>query len=351
MKVRYAFVIAVLSVLPVAAQAAGKAETLSQVFKRVGGAVVVVHTSEHMLSRDSREPRTESASALGSGVLISADGKVMTAAHVVQTADAVSVEFPGEKEPIAARIVAADESADVALLQLERVPAGAKPAALGDSDGAEVGDEVFIVGAPFGISHTLTVGHLSARRRENIAFDDMSMAELFQTDAAINQGNSGGPMFNMRGEVIGIVSHIVSRTGGFDGLGFVVTSNMARRLLLEEPSVWNGLEGYFVAGEMARALNLPRNRAGLLVQRVADGSPAARFGLRGGTLHADIGDNTLVLGGDVILAVEGIALSTPNAYEAIRTRLIDVRTAASADIHLVVLRNGELVELVGRFHK
>ena len=117
-------------------------------------------------------------------------------------------------------------------------------------------------------------------------------------------------MFNLAGEVIGIVSHIVSKSGGSEGLGFVVTSNMARRLLFDEPSVWNGLEGYLLAGDVARAFNIPPRRTGLLVQRVAENSPAEQLGLRGGSLPARIGDEYLLLGGDVILAVDGIGLAT-----------------------------------------
>ena len=114
-----------------------------------------------------------------------------------------------------------------------------------------------MVGAPLGITHTLTVGHLSARHKPNATFSGMLTAEFFQTDAAINRGNSGGPMFNLKGEVIGIVSYNLSQGGGSDGLGFAVTSNMTRRLLLDEPSVWSGLDGYLLTGEAARAFNLP----------------------------------------------------------------------------------------------
>ena len=118
-------------------------------------------------------------------------------------------------------------------MQLERRPTGAKPAPLGDSDRAEVGDQIFIVGAPLGISYSLTVGYISARRETDDLFGGFLPTEQFQTDAAINEGNSGGPMFNMKGEVIGIVSYIISQSGGFEGLGFVITSNMAKRLLLD----------------------------------------------------------------------------------------------------------------------
>ena len=225
------------------------------------------------------------------------------------------------------------------------MPAGVTPVELGDSDKAEVGDPVFVVGAPFGITHTLTVGHLSARRKSNITSAGMVETELFQTDAAINRGNSGGPMFNMRGEVIGVVSHIVSTSGGSEGLGFVVTSNVARDLLFERPSGWSGIEGYVLRGDLARAFNIPAPGVGLLVQRVAAGSPAERLGVRGGSLAAIVEDEQLVLGGDVIVAVQGIAFGGPDAYENIRRRLSAIPPGGS--IRLAVLRRGEIVELSG----
>jgi S1-C subfamily serine protease len=319
-------------------------DSLSKVFKRVGPSVVVIRTSGRVIPPRSGG-RQASVAGLGSGVLVDAEGKVVTAAQVVQTADAVSVEFPGNLL-VNARIIAADPAADVALLQLERVPDGIVPARLGDSDKAEVGDQIFVVGAPLGISHTLTVGYLSARRKPNATFGGIAPTEFFQTDAAINQGNSGGPLFNMKGEVIGIVSHLLSKSGGSEGLGFVVTSNMARRLLFDEPSVWSGLEGYLLAGDVARAFNIPAQRVGLLVQRVAEGSLAEQVGLRGGSLPAMIGDEYLVLGGDVILSIDGIGLGDLGAYENIRRRLIEVRVGGSA-LRVTVLRGGETIELAG----
>jgi len=324
--------------------AASATPSLAQIFKRVDGSVVVVRTTERVLAGQRSNAHEVRAPGLGSGVLISADGKVLTAAHVVQTADAVAVEFPGNVL-IKATIVAADPAADVALLQVERVPAGVQPAKLGDSDTVEIGDEIFIIGAPFGMSHTLTVGHLSARRRPNATFGSMEATEVFQTDASINQGNSGGPMFNRAGEVIGVVSRIVSRSGGSDGLGFVVTSNMARRLLAE-PTVWSGLEGYLLTDEIARVFNVPVAHAGLLVQRVAHGSPAERFGLRGGDLPAVIAGEEMIVGGDIVLAVDGIALGEQRAYESIRKRMIDIRDH-SGSLRLTVLRAGAIVELTG----
>jgi serine protease Do len=331
---------------PQRAEAQIPTQSLSQLFKRVSGAVAVVRIREHASLRrlgDATE-RSTTIDGIGSGVLISTDGKVVTAAHVVQLADAVSVEFPGSA-PVGARVLTSDPAADVALLQLDSVPAGVTPVKLGDSDRAEVGDPVFVIGAPFGISRTLTVGHLSARRSPHEAMGSLAMAELFQTDAAINRGNSGGPLFNMDGEVIGVVSHIVSNSGGSEGLGFAVTSNMARQMLFERPTLWSGLEGYLLSDDLARAFNLPAT-AGLLVQRVADGSPAQRLGIRGGSLPMHLGDESLLLGGDVILAVAGVELSGPAAREQIRRRLVSIRGSGSP-LQVTVWRGGETVQLIG----
>jgi serine protease Do len=321
-------------------------QSLSKLFKQVSGAVGVVRTREHASLRGVGDATVQTATidGIGSGVLISADGKVVTAAHVVQLADAVSVEFPGSAAVIA-RVLVSDPATDVALLQLDYVPAGVTPVKLGDSDRAEVGDQVFVIGAPLGISRTLTVGHLSARRSPREAAGSLAMAELFQTDAAINRGNSGGPLFSMDGEVIGVVSHIVSTSGGSEGLGFAVTSNMARRMLLEEPTLWSGLEGFLLSDDLARAFNLPVT-TGLLVQRVADGSPAQRLGIRGGSLPMRLGADPLLLGGDVILAVADIKMSEPGAREKIRQRIVDSR-GSGRPLQVTVLRGGETVQLVG----
>ena len=167
----------------------------------------------------------------------------MTAAHVVHAMDEITVEFLGG-ETVTARVVSSEPAADLSLLQLDRVPPGAKVAAMADSSTVHVGDQVIIVGAPYGLSYSLSVGYISARWPPNTVYKTMPLAEFFQTDAMINTGNSGGPMFNMKGEVIGIVSHNISKGGGSEGLGFVVTLNTAKQLLLEKRSFWAGLEGH-----------------------------------------------------------------------------------------------------------
>jgi serine protease Do len=323
--------------------AAAADETLSEVFKRVNAAVVEIHTKETEVARDSAV-QPVSIAGLGSGVLISSDGKILTAAHVVQTADAIEVAFvSGEK--LKARVASSEPVADVALLQLEHPPRGPYVAKIGDSDAVEIGEQVFVIGAPMGISHTLTVGYVSGRRKPNTTFSAMSRTEYFQTDAAVNQGNSGGPMFNMRGEVIGLVSYILSRSGGSEGLGFAVTSKVARQLMLEERSFWSGVNGYMLSGELAQAFNVPPPGVGLLVQRIAAGSPAERIGLRAGTMRATIGDEELIVGGDIVLAIQGISLAGPSGLVTARQKVAELNAGESATV--TVLRGGQTITLTG----
>jgi serine protease Do len=152
-------------------------------------------------------------------------------------------------------------------------------------------------------------------------------------------------MFNLAGEVVGIVSHIISKSGGFEGLGFVVTSNMARTLLLERRSFWSGVQGFVLRDHLAKIFNVPQ-RTGVLVQRVAAGSPAERIGLRPGTRKATIDGQTFVVGGDIILSIGSVQVGEPGSRErilALRRSLVPGST-----LTIVVLRDGQRVELTSR---
>lgn len=184
------------------------AETIAELFERVHRSVVVIRAVE--VEVPAEEGQGRSVYTLGSGVLISTDGKILTAAHLVHAASEVSVEF-WDGQRVSARVVSSAPGADISLLQTDAVPTAAVVARLADSDAARIGEEVFIIGAPYGLSHTLTVGHLSGRQRPGQTTAGLGRAEFLQTDAAVNKGNSGGPMFSMAGEVLGIVSHIISR--------------------------------------------------------------------------------------------------------------------------------------------
>ena len=329
-----------LLITPMAAQA----ESLRTIFKQVDSAVVIVQT-DHKDVVTGPQKRLSNLPGAGSGVLISQDGKVITAAHLIQSADEIAVTFVNDTT-VKAKVLSSDPAADIALLQLEKVPDGMKAAKLGDSDDAEVGDQVLIVGAPLGLGHTLSVGHIGARLRPNTMYGAMARAEFFQTDAAVNEGNSGGPMFDMKGEVIGIVSHIVSKSGGSEGLGFVVTSDMARRLLMDRSPFWSGVEGYLLAGDIARVFNIPQP-AGVLVQRVSPKSPAALLGLKPGSLTGVIEGQSFILGGDIVLDVLGVPIVPDgSSYSVIRERLGKLKSGDA--ITVTVLRGGKKSELQAR---
>jgi S1-C subfamily serine protease len=258
--------------------------------------------------------------------------------------DEITVEFLGG-ETVKARVVASEPAADLSLLQLERVPTGAKSSPLANSDPIQVGDPVIIVGAPYGLSHSLSAGLISARWKPNTVYKTMPLAEFFQTTATINTGNSGGPMFSSTGEVIGIVSHNISKSGGSEGLGFVVTINTAKKLLLEKRSFWGGLEGQVLTDEQADLLNLPPGSTGFIVKTIAKGSPAEAIGLRGATMIASLGGDQVPLGGDIILAVEGIKAEAANL-----TKIRDLMSSkpVGSSYKVTVLRAGKVLELPGK---
>ena len=219
-------------------------------------------------------------------------------------------------------------------------------AKLADSNAVRVGDQVIVVGAPYGLGHSLSVGWISARWAPNTVYKAMPLAEFFQTDAVINTGNSGGPMFSMAGEVIGLVSHNISKSGGSEGLGFVVTGNTARQLLLEKRSIWAGLEGQILSDRQADILNLPPKRLGFIIQTVAKESPADALGLKGGTAIATIDGQPLVVGGDIILSVAGVSVN--GAADLVRIRETLARLPPGQPFEVTVLRAGQVLELTGR---
>jgi serine protease Do len=316
------------------------AQNLNELFSSVNPSVVVIRAK----GRDVSNVGVTRFSETGSGVLVTADGKVMTAAHVVNAMDEITVEAVGGAQ-VTARVIASEPGADLSLLQLERVPADMKPSPMADSRTVRVGDQVMIIGAPYGLSHSMSVGWISARWPPNTVYKSMPLAEFFQTTATINTGNSGGPMFNMAGEVIGIVSHNISKSGGSEGLGFVVTINTAKKLLLERKSFWSGIDGTMLTGDLAAIFNLPEP-TGFLVKTVAQGSSAWNMGLLGGDKIATIGGQQIAVGGDVILSVDDLPIGSEDNVEKIRNRL--AAEPPGTAFKMKVLRAGKIVVLVGK---
>lgn len=277
----------------------------------------------------SARPKAPRQRGLGSGVVLTSDGYILTNHHVVDDADRITVEL-SDKRVLTAKVVGDDAPSDLALLRVEA--SGLPTLPMADSDRARVGDVVLAVGNPLGVGQTVTSGIISAKGRTTDTGDG-SFQDFIQTDAPINQGNSGGALVNLQGELLGINSQILSTSGGSIGLGFAIPSNMARHVvdqLKAHGRVQRARLGVTVqpmTADLAASLNLSDVR-GALVSQVADGTPAARAGLKQG---------------DVILAVEGRPVADGN----------DLRNEISSSqpgktITVTVLRNGREQALSAR---
>ncbi len=226
---------------------------------------------------------------LGSGVILSADGLVVTNNHVIDGADEVRVQTYDERE-YKAKVVGADKKSDVAVLQLEDA-SGLTPIRVGDSSALRLGDVVLAVGYPFGVGQTVTMGIVSATGRSDMGIVDYE--NFIQTDAAINPGNSGGALINVAGELVGINTAILSRSGGSMGIGFAIPTNMAAPIvsqLKEHGTVsrgWLGVRIQDLDGDLKAALEMG-NADGVLIADVEDGSPADKGGVRSGDVITHI---------------------------------------------------------------
>lgn len=318
----------------------GQDLSVADLYEQVNEAVVSIYTQEKVPVKGVKQ-QMATTDGVGSGVLLSEQGDILTAAHVVHNAEHIMVSF-ADGSKVTAKVMGSVVSADIAHIRLDWMPEGRTIAKLGDSDQTRTGDQVVVIGSPYGIDRSLSAGHISGRRVKKSISDGFEKMELFQTDAAINKGNSGGPMFNMQGEVIGIVSHILTETGGFQGIGFVVSSNVAKSLLIEEKAFWSGFESIYITNDMAALFNLPQN-GGLLVTRVVVNSPAFDMGLKGGTMQSTINDEEVLLGGDIILTVNGLRASDKDFAMNVRQNLIDLSKGDL--VTLEVLRAGKIVTL------
>lgn len=286
----------------------------------------------------SVSPEGKQGRGIGSAVLVSED-ELLTAAHVVDGSSAMRVLFK-DGTKIKASVVASIQSSDIALIKLDKPYREVAPAVLADSDDTRIGSPVFIIGSPFGISQTLSIGHLSGRLNRGEMAGGAPI-EFLQTDTAINTGNSGGPMFNTDGEVIGIVSFILTKSGGFDGIGFATSINTAKEALLSSSGILAGFEGVMLTEEVASALNLPQ--PGLILHRVSPESVAGKAGLRAGTIPATINGQSLLLGGDVILEINGLVCATPHDFRLVQESTLSMDQNDTYAIK--VYRDGEILDL------
>ena len=242
----------------------------------------------------------------GSGFIIDKEGHILTNYHVIADARQVEITLHNRKK-YRAKIVGTDRSHDLAIVQIDAP--NLTPAVLGDSRNLQVGQKVYAIGNPFGLNGTLTTGIVSSIRSVREP-DGMQIDDAIQTDAAINPGNSGGPLMNWRGEVIGINTMIYSGVGQSAGIGFAIPINTAKAVLndlvtlgrVRRPAL--GIRTIPIDPELADQMGLPADY-GLLIVQVVPGGAADRAGLRGGNERAYLGNIPIMLGGDLIVAIDG----------------------------------------------
>ncbi len=309
---------------------AANAVDYAALYEKLSPSVVTIRTAtERDVARGNRQ-----GSGVGSGFLVE-DNLVMTAAHVVDGAHVIQISFKDGRR-FEAEVISSIASSDVALLRMDKPHPEPALIELGSDLDVAVGEPVFVIGAPFGIEYTLTIGHLSGKSTRSLMAGGAPV-RLLQTDTAINPGNSGGPMFNQHGEVIGIVSFILTKSGGFNGVGFATSMETAHDALMNSSGFWAGFEGILLTEDQAKALNLPE--VGILVQRVVSGSAAAASGLRAGTIPAKVGDQELLLGGDVIVDINGLVCANPHDFRELSEAARETRDDQGYAMR--VLRRGQ----------
>lgn len=323
----------------------GAPMSVNEIYRRSAPGVVQVTSTTRASAPNPFGDRFSSppVEALGSGFVIDKAGHIVTNYHVVEGADDIKVSFSNQ-DTVKARVVGTDPSTDLAVLRVNENASALTPLTLGDSDRMEVGDEVVAIGNPFGLDRTATAGIVSALQRGITAPNGYTIDHAIQTDAPINHGNSGGPLLNTRGQVVGVNSQIEtggSNLGGNVGIGFAVPSNTVKNVvaqILRTGSVahaYLGIAGQDITSMLAENYKLPAN-AGVLVATVRSGSGAWKAGIRAGKRRVVVAGETYVLGGDIIVAADRKPISS----------IDELRDAIAAHkpgdrIKLVVLRGAK----------
>ena len=283
----------------------------------------------------------------GSGFVYDSAGHIITNYHVIEGADELFVTLPDETS-VSAQVVGADASNDLAVIKVDAPAELLHPVPLGESDSLRVGQFVVAIGNPFGLERTLTVGVVSALGRVIESPDERFIGEIIQTDAAINPGNSGGPLLDLTGRVIGVNTAIFSPSRASAGIGFAVPVDTVRLVvpsLIERgyfPHPWLGVGTVWTLNpERAEVLrevgmNVPMDQ-GILVVEVVRGSPADRAGLRGGQQQVRIGRYVLPVGGDIVTAIDGEAITGDRDL----IRFLDIETNVGQTVQVTVYRDGE----------
>jgi serine protease DegQ len=255
-------------------------------------------------------PNEEPSSSLGSGVIVSPQGIILTNHHVIEGADEIEVAFAdGRKRN--AKLIGSDPETDIAVLKIDATDLPS-PITLGKMESVQVGDVVLAIGNPFGVGQTVTSGIVSALGRNQLGIN--TFENFIQTDAAINPGNSGGALVDTKGNLIGINTAIYSRSGGNMGIGFAIPINTAKQVMesiLTNGSVtrgWIGVEPQNLSKELAESLNLPKDTSGVLISGVLEGGPADKAGMKPGDVLTQVNGQPV---NDVVTLLNRIAQTSP----------------------------------------
>ena len=323
------------------APAATRADTLieggavSEVYERVNPAVVNITATSASASRFAL-----SLQATGSGVIIDADGHILTNYHVVEGARQLEVTL-ADGTKASARVVGSDPGNDLAVIDVGLPAESLTVAALGDSDALRVGELAIAIGNPYGLTGTVTTGVISAVGRTYPGDSGRAIRDMVQTDAAINPGNSGGPLLNAKGEVVGLNTAIESPVEGSVGIGFSVPANTAKHYLPqmlageEVQHAWLGIAGVSLTPELAKTMSLKVEK-GILVAEVTASSPAQTAGLRAASSRQSTSAASLPTGGDVIMAVDGQAIGSMEEL----AEYVDAKRVGD-EVTLTVVRDGQ----------
>ena len=289
------------------------AMSVNEIYERAAPGVVQIASTSRTADAFSGDVHP---SALGSGFVVDKAGHIVTNFHVVEDAGEIRVSF-SNRDTVEAELVGTDPSTDLAVLRVESQASALTPLPLGDSDTVRVGDPVVAIGNPFGLDRTATAGIVSALQRLITAPNQFTIDHVIQTDAPINRGNSGGPLLNARGEVIGVNTQI--ETGGIStgnvGIGFSVPSNTVEDVVAQilqtgrAEHAYLGIAGHAITADLAETYNLPVE-SGILVEEVRPASGAAKAGLEAGETRVVVAGETYDLGGDIIVAAGGEQISS-----------------------------------------
>ena len=307
---------------PIASESrSGGALSIAEIYRRAAPGVVQVTTTTKVEGTVDPffgfEVPEETRRALGSGFVIDKAGYIVTNYHVIEGAETVEVSF-SNSDSMKAQIVGRDASTDIALLKVEANSRALRPLMLGNSSALRVGDDVLAIGNPLGYERSATRGIVSAVQRPLRAPSGFTIDHVIQTDAALNRGNSGGPLMNSRGQVIGVNSAIETAGDGSQGnigIGFAVPINTVRDVVaqlkqkgrVDHPYL--GIEARPVQANIAELFRLPVKR-GLLVENVFPDTGAAEAGLRGGTTRVVVAGESYMIGGDIIVKADGQELAS-----------------------------------------